>query len=88
MDGYSVKDQYCNPSTDNWHETVFIGTEECSENSWSSQSIDLTFTTDGCEGGVSLKKCSYQPCKKQDSKYKHEHNHAQLIARLLEEKKT
>lgn len=81
MDKYSVKDQYCNAATGNWHETVFMGSEDCRETFW-SKSVDLTFASDSCIGGVGLKECSFKPCEK-DSGDKYVHPRS--IGRLLDD---
>lgn len=61
MGKMSVKDQYCNPDTGNWHETVFVGSETCdiSQPSWWQTITNLTFATHSCVGGVSLKMCEF-----------------------------
>lgn len=60
---FSVKDQYCNLETGNWHETIFLGTKDCSKKWWThSSSFELTFTTDSCIGGYSLAECHLGPC--------------------------
>ena len=63
MNKFSVKNQFCNVATGNWHETVFMGSEDCREAFW-SKAVDLTFTSDSCVGGFILKECSFQPCTK------------------------
>lgn len=66
MAHFSVKDQYCNKDTGNWHETVYPLSEECQSSStkwwWWDKTTELTFTTDSCVGGLKLKKCSLGPC--------------------------
>jgi len=71
----SVKDQYCNTETGNWHQTVYPKKEEsdCTIVPWWESWIfpqDQTFTTDNCIAGLdetgaigfSLKSCSVGPC--------------------------
>jgi hypothetical protein len=66
MQGYSVKDQYCNLKTGNWHETVFVGSNTCHKPHWwwGGKRFNLTFTTDSCINGIllSLKGCVAGPC--------------------------
>ncbi len=54
----SVQSQWCNKETGNWHENLFVGNEKCEE-TWFAKSIDLTFTTDSCVGGMKLKECQF-----------------------------
>jgi hypothetical protein len=60
----SAKDQYCNLSTGNWHETVIVGSSTCHPPHWwwGGKVDHLTFTTDSCIGGVGLKSCTQGPC--------------------------
>jgi hypothetical protein len=60
----SAKDQYCNLSSGNWHETVIVGSSTCHAPHWweGGKKYDLTFTTDSCIGGVGLKSCAQGPC--------------------------
>lgn len=61
MHGYSVKDQYCNLKTGNWHETVIVGSNTC--HWWAGgKKYNLVFTTDSCIDGISLKGCVEGPC--------------------------
>lgn len=66
----SVKDQYCNLETGNWHETVYVGSEDCAakKNWWTHtiEPVDLTFTTDSCIGGYRLVNCHKGPCHQED----------------------
>jgi hypothetical protein len=64
MHHYSAKDQYCNLTTENWHETVIVGSSKCHPPHWweGGKKYDLTFTPDSCIGGVRLKQCSRGPC--------------------------
>ena len=68
MDNYSVRSQYCNMKTGNWHEQVFLGSKDCSTNWWTQwwSPIDLTFTSDSCVGGISLHYCKPGPCEEDD----------------------
>jgi len=90
MDHFSVKDQYCNEATGNWHETVFFGSEDC-QGADDDRSFDLTFTTDGCVGGLTLKECSFHPCSSSSTNKEEEaggagkYEHATRIGRLLDE---
>uniref|UniRef100_A0A7S3L8P8 Uncharacterized protein n=1 Tax=Amphora coffeiformis TaxID=265554 RepID=A0A7S3L8P8_9STRA len=61
MDHISVKDQYCNAETGNWHQTVFMGSADCSKKWWNSR-FELTYTTDSCIGGYQLAECHLDPC--------------------------
>jgi hypothetical protein len=68
MPHYSVSNQYCNMKTGNWHETLHLGSEDCSTNWWNWWSpLDLTFTPDSCVAGMKLRKCSKGPCEKDDT---------------------
>jgi hypothetical protein len=60
----SAEDQYCNLSTGNWHETIIVGSSKCHPPHWwwGGKVNHLTFTTDSCIGGVSLKGCVDVPC--------------------------
>jgi hypothetical protein len=60
----SAEDQYCNLSTGNWHETIIVGSSKCHPPHWwwGGKVNHLTFTTDSCIGGVSLKGCADVPC--------------------------
>jgi hypothetical protein len=64
----SAKDQYCNLSTGNWHETVIVGSSTCHPPHWweGGKKYDLTFTIDSCIGGVRLKSCTQGPCNSQE----------------------
>jgi hypothetical protein len=64
MHGYSVKDQYCNLTTGNWHETVIVGSNTCHKPHWWNRvsKFNLTFTTESCINGISLKGCVEGPC--------------------------
>jgi len=68
MSHYSVKDQYCNMETGNWHETVYMGSEHCATGGWWNwwKPVDLTFTSDSCIAGFRLKSCRNGPCKESD----------------------
>jgi hypothetical protein len=57
----SVDSQWCNKETGHWHETLFVGNEQCEE-TWFAAPIDLTFTTHLCVGGVQLKECLFREC--------------------------
>lgn len=66
MGHISVKDQYCNAETGNWHETVFMGTTDCSRRWWNrDDGFDVTITTDGCVGGYRLAACHSGPCREE-----------------------
>lgn len=66
MNGYSVSNQYCNMKTGNWHEKVFMGSDDCTKPWWyfwgDDAGFDLTFTPDTCIGGMTLKGCMEGPC--------------------------
>lgn len=66
MAHFSVKDQYCNLKTGNWHESIFLGTDTCKiHHHWwefHDNPIDLTFTSDGCIHGLQLKSCHKGAC--------------------------
>jgi hypothetical protein len=68
MDHYSVKDQYCDPQTMNYHETVIVGSSTCHLHPWwqGGKKYDYTFTTDSCVEGISLKGCYQGPCNSDD----------------------
>ena len=73
MNNFSVKDQFCNTDTGNWHETVFMGSANCRESFW-GKAVRLTFTRDGCVDGFALKECTFQPCGRDSSdKFVHPH---------------
>lgn len=61
----SVENQYCNLKTGNWHETVILGSTTCQGPrhwyDWGKE-FDLTFTTDSCIDGLSLKGCMVGAC--------------------------
>jgi hypothetical protein len=68
MPFYSVKDQYCNLDTGNWHETVFLGDDCGVTKPWwqwwhEKKPTDLVFTTDGCIAGLRLLYCKSGPCE-------------------------
>jgi hypothetical protein len=66
MGHLSVENQYCNLKTGNWHETFHAGKDDCSNSWWAPEGMDLTFTTDSCIGGYSLKECHQGPCRRED----------------------
>jgi hypothetical protein len=68
MQHYSVKDQYCDPKTMNYHETVIVGSSTCHLHPWwqGGKKYDYTFTTDSCVQGISLKGCYQGPCDSDD----------------------
>jgi hypothetical protein len=68
MHHYSVKDQYCDPRTMNYHETVIVGSSTCHLHPWwqGGKKYDFTFTKDGCVQGISLKGCYQGPCNSDD----------------------
>jgi hypothetical protein len=74
----SAKDQYCNLSTGNWHETVIVGSSTCHPPHWweGGKKYDLTFTTDSCIGGVSLKSCTQGSC---DASHEMDHEALEVI---------
>jgi hypothetical protein len=68
MHHYSVHDQYCDPRTMNYHETVIVGSETCHQPPWwkGGKKYDFTFTTDSCIEGIQLKGCFKGPCDDSD----------------------
>lgn len=60
----SVRSQWCNRKTGNWHEILYVGNEQCKE-SWFAKSVDLTFASDSCIGGMQLKECKFHKCGEQ-----------------------
>jgi hypothetical protein len=68
MPKISASDQYCNPTTGNWHQTMYLGSETCEDMKpwWKwlfwHRSIKLTYTSDSCVGGFVLKRCDFHPC--------------------------
>ena len=69
----SVKDQYCNKETGNWHQTVYPKDGNCEDVPWWLSWIfpqDQVFIPDGCivgmdesgAAGFSLKSCQEGPC--------------------------
>jgi hypothetical protein len=68
MHHYSVRDQYCDPRTMNYHETVIVGSTTCHQPPWwkGGKKYDFTFTTDSCIEGISLKGCFKGPCDDSD----------------------
>jgi hypothetical protein len=70
MQNLSVKDQYCNMETGNWHETVYFGSKEChvpwyNKNNWNP--FDITFTSDSCIGGLRLIFCKMGACDEKEN---------------------
>jgi hypothetical protein len=74
----SAKDQYCDPMTMNYHETVIVGSSTCHPPHWweGGKKYDLTFTTDSCIGGVSLKSCTQGSC---DASHEMDHEALEVI---------
>lgn len=68
MHHYSVRDQYCDPRTMNYHETVIVGSSTCHLKPWyeGGKKYDFVFTTDSCIEGISLKGCYQGPCDSDD----------------------
>ncbi len=69
----SVRDQYCNMETGNWHQTIYPK-GDCDDVPWWLSWIfpqDQTYTSDSCTFGldehgaigISLKSCSLGPCE-------------------------
>jgi len=88
MAHFSVKDQYCNLKTGNWHESIFLGTDTCTiHHHWwefHDNPIDLTFTSDGCIRGIQLKSCRKGACPR--DAYAHA-EHFQYLVDSVESKR-
>jgi hypothetical protein len=64
MPNFSVKDQYCDLATGNWHETVYVGSEKCHVH-WYEKFVSpqkITFSPNHCMDGYRLDYCVRGAC--------------------------
>jgi hypothetical protein len=61
MPDFSVRDEYCNFATGNWHQTVFIGNEQCKGRRW-VVTKNLVYAKNNCVNGMQLVSCKRGAC--------------------------
>lgn len=67
MQGYSVKDQYCDLSQGTWHETDYLGSEDCQVKWYElfSSPKQLVLSQGTCVDGFKLDYCMKGSCSDQ-----------------------
>jgi hypothetical protein len=62
MHDFSLSEEYCNPATGNWHQTVILGDEHCEATSRLAATEKLVYTRDNCLHGMQLASCRRGEC--------------------------